>query len=167
MLRRTLALALCLAAGACAAPSGESGGRSAAGPATAAACQPAPTTLVTRDLEPGSGDPIAARWAILVNYTGWLYDGCAKDLKGKQFDTSIGRETPFGFMLGAGRVVKGWEEGLVGMRDGGKRLLVLPPDMAYGDKPSPDGSVPANATLVFEVTLVKVVYRPPDAAPAK
>ena len=172
MLRRTLVLALCLAAGACAAPSGESpaGSTVAAAPAKAATCQPAPTKLVSRDLEPGSGDPVGPRWALLVNYTGWIYDGCAKDLKGAQFDTSIGRETPFGFMLGAGRVVKGWDEGLVGMRDGGKRLLVVPPDMAYGDKATPDGKIPANSTLVFEVTLVKIVYRPPDqpaAAPAK
>ena len=94
--------------------------------------------------------------AVLVGYTGWVYDGCKPDLKGEQFDSSEGRRTPFGLMIGAGRVIKGWDEGLVGMREGGKRLLVIPPDKAYGER-SPTPKIPPNSTLVFEVNLVKHV----------
>jgi len=124
-------------------------------------CTPPPKTLVVKDLEKGSGDVVVVRSAVLVGYTGWLYDPCAKDHKGEKFDSSDGRPTPFGFMVGAGRVIKGWDEGLVGMQKGGKRLLVIPPDKAYGDKDK--GKIPANSTLVFEVALVDIAFTPPPA----
>ena len=133
--------------------------------AAPAACQPAPTELVVKDLQKGAGEVVAFRSAVLVGYTGWLYDGCAKDLKGEKFDSSDGRPAPFGLMVGAGRVIKGWDEGLIGMQKGGKRLLVIPPDKAYGAR-SPSPKIPANSTLVFEVALVDVVASPPAAAPA-
>lgn len=140
----------------------------AAAPATAAApaaprtsqCVPAPTTLLVTELEQGKGDPVVPRTAVLVSYTGWLYDGCKPDLKGNMFDTSIGRPTPFGLVVGAGRVIKGWDEGLVGMREKGKRMLVIPPDKAYGAGGAPGGMIPPNSTLVFEVEVVQVLQRP-------
>jgi FKBP-type peptidyl-prolyl cis-trans isomerase FkpA len=115
---------------------------------------------------PGEGELVQFRTAALVGYTGWLYDGCAKDLKGEQFDTSDGRVTPFGLVVGAGKVIKGWDEGLVGMKTGGKRLLVIPPDKAYGDK-SPTPKIPPNSTLVFEVSIIKILSGPPPAAAPK
>jgi FKBP-type peptidyl-prolyl cis-trans isomerase FkpA len=127
-------------------------------------CEAASPQLMTRDLAPGTGDPITPRTAVLVSYTGWLYDPCKPDHKGEMFDTSAGRQTPFGFIVGTGRVIKGWDEGVVGMREGGKRELFIPPDMGYGATGAPGGKIPPNAALVFEVELLKVIVRPPPAA---
>ena len=132
-------------------------------------CAPPPKELVTRDLSKGKGEVIQFRTAVLVGYTGWLYDECARDHKGEKFDSSEGRPTPFGLVVGAGRVIKGWDEGLIGMQKGGKRLLVIPPDKAYGAR-SPSPKVPPNSTLVFEVEVFEVIGTPPPpkaAAPAK
>lgn len=129
-------------------------------PTPVAACKPAPSELETKDLKPGTGDTVRFRSAVLVSYTGWLYDGCAKDLKGAMFDTSEGRPTPFGFIVGAGRVIRGWDEGVIGMKEGGTRLLVIPSDKGYGARGSPP-KIPPNAPLVFEVTLVKIIQQPP------
>ncbi|HUP96795.1 MAG TPA: FKBP-type peptidyl-prolyl cis-trans isomerase [Usitatibacter sp.] len=135
----------------------------AAAPAKAG-CPPPPKELVMKDLQKGSGTEVVQfRSAVLVGYTGWVYDGCAPDLKGEKFDSSDGRPTPFGFVVGAGRVIKGWDEGLIGMQKDGKRLLVIPPDKAYGAR-SPSPKIPANSTLVFEVALVDFVGGPPPAA---
>ena len=122
-------------------------------------CAAPPKELVVKDLEKGSGEEVAFRSAVAVGYTGWVYDGCAKDLKGEKFDSSDGRPTPFGFMVGAGKVIKGWDEGLIGMQKGGKRLLVIPPEKAYGER-SPTAKIPANSTLVFEVTLQNILASP-------
>ena len=133
----------------------------AARPACAAPQSP-PKELVKKDLETGTGRDIKFRSAVTVGYTGWLYDGCAKDLKGVKFDSSEGRNTPFGFMVGAGKVIKGWDEGLLGMKEkNAKRLLVIPPDKAYGEKGAP-GVIPPNATLVFEVETYAIVYQPTE-----
>ena len=129
-------------------------------------CAPAPKELVKKDLAPGEGEAVEFRTAALVGYTGWVYDGCAKDLKGELFDTSDGRATPFGLVVGAGKVIKGWDEGLIGMQKGGKRLLVIPPDKAYGAQ-SPTPKIPPNSTLVFEVTIIKILGGPPPAAAPK
>jgi FKBP-type peptidyl-prolyl cis-trans isomerase len=123
------------------------------------ACKSAPAELETRDLAPGTGDTVRFRTAVLVSYTGWLYDGCAPDLKGKMFDTSEGKPTPFGFIVGAGRVIRGWDEGLIGMKEGGKRLLVIPAAKGYGDRGVP-GKIPPNSPLVFEVQVVKIIQQP-------
>lgn len=123
------------------------------------ACVPAPSELEVKELDAGKGEErVRFRTAVLVNYTGWVYDGCKADRKGEMFDTSAGRATPFGFMVGAGRVIKGWDEGLIGMKEGGKRLLVIPPDKAYGSSP-PTPKIPPNSTLVFEVELLKVLQQ--------
>ena len=126
------------------------------------ACAPAPQALVKKDLAPGTGREVKFRSAVQVGYTGWLYDGCAPDLKGAKFDSSEGRVTPFSFMVGAGKVIKGWDEGLVGMKEkNAKRLLIIPPDKGYGERGA-GGVIPPNATLVFEVEVFQIVHQPED-----
>ena len=112
--------------------------------------------LVIKDTKIGEGKVAEKEKAVLVHYTGWLYDPKAPDQKGAQFDTSVGRPTPFGFTLGVGRVIKGWDEGIPGMKEGGKRTLIIPPSMAYGERGA-GGVIPPNATLLFEVELIDVV----------
>lgn len=126
-------------------------------------CPAPPKDLVAKDLQAGTGEAAAFRSVVLVGYTGWVYDGCAPDLKGEKFDSSDGRPAPFGFVVGAGKVIKGWDEGIVGLKKGGKRLLVIPPEKAYGAR-SPTPKIPANSTLVFEVTMVDVRSTPPEAS---
>jgi FKBP-type peptidyl-prolyl cis-trans isomerase len=158
MQRALCAICASLVISACAAPATDT-------VMTKRACEPVPTQLVKQDAEPGTGEPITTGTAVLVGYTGWLYDGCKADRKGTMFDTSTKRATPFGFMVGAGRVIRGWDEGLVGMREGGKRTLLIPADKGYGEKGTPDGTIPPNSALVFEVELIKIITRP--VAPAK
>ena len=106
------------------------------------------------DLREGSGAMASSGQTATVNYTGWLYAPDAAEQKGAKFDSSIGRG-PFTFKLGAGQVIRGWDQGVQGMKVGGHRRLVLPPDFAYGARGA--GSViPPNATLVFEVELLDV-----------
>jgi FKBP-type peptidyl-prolyl cis-trans isomerase FkpA len=107
----------------------------------------------TTDLRAGTGATAATGQAISVNYTGWLYSNTAAENKGTQFDTSAGRGV-FRFTLGAGQVIRGWDQGIPGMRVGGLRRLVIPPELAYGS--SANGPIPPNATLLFEVELVSV-----------
>ena len=155
-LRHAFAMALAAMTVMGCAPAQDSTPAPVAAPAKAA-CTPPPAQLVVKDLDQGTGQVVATRTPVYVSYTGWLYDGCAKDLKGAQFDTSEGRATPFGFLVGGGRVIKGWDEGVVGMKEKGKRLLVIPPDKAYGAAGAGGGKIPPNATLVFEVTLLNIV----------
>lgn len=124
------------------------------------ACTDAPATpTVTApfsqtDLKLGTGDTSAAGGnALTVDYTGWLYDASKPDQKGASFDTSIGK-TPFQFTLGAGQVIQGWDQGIVGMKVGGVRKLVIPPSLAYGS--TRNGSIPPSATLLFEITLLSI-----------
>jgi FKBP-type peptidyl-prolyl cis-trans isomerase len=90
-----------------------------------------------------------------VHYTGWLYDAGAADKKGTKFDSSKDRNEPFEFPLGAGQVIRGWDEGVKGMKVGGKRVLTIPPEMGYGARGA-GGVIPPNATLLFEVELLDV-----------
>ena len=125
-------------------------------------CAPPPKDLVITEVEPGRGDAVVEpRSGVLVNYTGWLYDGCAKDVKGEQFDSSVGRQVPFSFLVGVGKVIKGWDEGVLGMKAGGKRTLVIPPDKGYGERGAGGGKIPPNATLVFDVQVVAIPVPPP------
>ena len=110
--------------------------------------------LVKTDKVVGKGREAVAGKTAVVNYTGWLHDPAAKDKHGKQFDSSAGRG-PFQFQLGAGRVIKGWEDGVAGMKVGGKRTLVIPPELGYGARGA-GGVIPPNATLVFDVELLDV-----------
>ena len=104
------------------------------------------------DLRIGTGEEAKAGIEITVNYTGWL---CENGKRGKQFDSSIGRG-PFQFSLGAGEVIKGWDEGVAGMKIGGKRQLIIPPELAYGSRGAGQGIIPPNATLEFEVELLGI-----------
>ena len=110
--------------------------------------------LVKTDTVVGKGTEAVPGKTVQVHYTGWLHDPAAQDQRGKQFDSSRGRG-PFSFPLGGGRVIKGWDDGVAGMKVGGKRMLVIPPELGYGARGA-GGVIPPNATLVFEVELLDV-----------
>lgn len=105
-------------------------------------------SLVIEDLEVGTGEEAQEGQTVAVHYTGWLTDGT-------KFDSSVDRGTPFEFPLGGGRVIQGWDVGVLGMKVGGKRKLTIPPEMGYGARGA-GGVIPANATLVFDVELLGV-----------
>ncbi|QDW66554.1 FKBP-type peptidyl-prolyl cis-trans isomerase [Luteimonas granuli] len=107
------------------------------------------------DLREGDGDVARAGDEVSVHYTGWLYDQDAADRRGEKFDSSVDRGQPFIFMLGAGRVIRGWDDGVAGMRVGGKRELLIPADLGYGAKGA-GGLIPPGASLVFEVELLDI-----------
>ena len=104
--------------------------------------------LKYEDLKEGTGDEAKKGDTVEVHYTGWLTDG-------KKFDSSVDRKKPFPFKLGAGKVIKGWDEGVAGMKVGGKRKLTIPPELGYGKEGFP-GAIPPNAVLIFEVELLKI-----------
>ena len=105
------------------------------------------------DTKVGSGEEAEIGKTVSVHYTGWLYDETAADKKGKKFDSSLDRKEHFSFMLGAGRVIKGWDKGVQGMKVGGQRTLIIPSSMAYGERGA-GNVIPPNATLIFDVELV-------------
>jgi FKBP-type peptidyl-prolyl cis-trans isomerase len=107
-----------------------------------------PSGLRYQDLAPGDGATATAGKSVTVHYTGWLPNG-------EKFDSSRDRNEPFSFTLGAGQVIAGWDEGVAGMKVGGRRKLVIPPDLAYGTAGAPP-DIPPGATLVFEVELLNV-----------
>jgi FKBP-type peptidyl-prolyl cis-trans isomerase len=111
--------------------------------------------LIKTDIKQGEGAEATAGHTVSVHYTGWLYDAAAPDHHGNKFDSSRDRGQPFEFPLGAGRVIKGWDEGVAGMKVGGQRTLVIPPEMGYGARGA-GGVIPPNATLVFDVELLGV-----------
>jgi FKBP-type peptidyl-prolyl cis-trans isomerase FkpA len=111
--------------------------------------------LKKTDTKQGTGAEAVTGKPVIVHYTGWLYDPAKPDGKGTKFDSSRDRQVPFGFFLGAGRVIKGWDEGVVGMKVGGQRTLIIPPAMGYGDRGA-GGVIPPNATLIFDVELIEV-----------
>jgi len=105
------------------------------------------------DTQLGDGAVASAGKTVTVNYTGWLSrDG----EKGRKFDSSLDRNEPFSFKLGGGEVIKGWDEGVAGMKVGGKRTLIIPPELGYGPRGGGGGAIPPNATLIFDVELLKV-----------
>ena len=97
----------------------------------------------------GEGDAPVKGKPVTVNYTGWLTNG-------KKFDSSVDRNQPFTFTLGVGEVIKGWDEGVASMKVGGKRRLIIPPELGYGSKSVGSGLIPANSTLIFDVELLSV-----------
>jgi FKBP-type peptidyl-prolyl cis-trans isomerase FkpA len=105
------------------------------------------------DVTGGTGTTAINGNVLTVHYTGWLFNDTKPDKKGTQFETSAGTD-PFIFTLGSGSVIQGWEQGLVGMREGGVRRLIIPPSLAYGG--FRNGVIPPNATLVFDITLLDV-----------
>jgi len=121
----------------------------------APASSSAVSSLEVVDLTRGTGGAVAAGQYAVVQYTGWLYEPGASDHKGKEFDSSLKSGTPFRFRVGGGEVIKGWDQGVAGMQVGGKRRLVIPADLAYGDSGA-GGLIPPGATLVFDVDLVGI-----------
>lgn len=140
-------------------------------PASAAKAAPAaataPTTLKIIDRKIGDGALAESGAPVNMHYSGYLWDATAPDNKGKKFDSSIERKIPFGFIIGAGRVIKGWDEGIPGMKVGGQRTLIIPPDKGYGERGA-GADIPPNATLVFDVELVSVIGKTvnPTGAPS-
>jgi FKBP-type peptidyl-prolyl cis-trans isomerase len=108
-----------------------------------------PSGLIYWDIRVGNGQTAKEGSHVRVHYTGWLTTG-------KKFDSSVDAGKPFDFTIGNGEVIKGWEEGIAGMRVGGKRQLRIPPSLGYGAEGTPGGPIPANATLVFDVQLLGV-----------
>jgi FKBP-type peptidyl-prolyl cis-trans isomerase FkpA len=111
--------------------------------------------LLKTDTKLGAGAEAVAGNNVSVHYTGWLYDASAPEHKGMKFDSSRDRNRPFEFPLGAGRVIKGWDQGVAGMKVGGQRTLVIPPELGYGARGA-GGVIPPNATLLFDVELLGV-----------
>lgn len=106
-------------------------------------------------LENGEGEAISPGHTAVVHYTGWLYDANAEGNRGEKFDSSRDRGQPFSFPLGAGRVIRGWDEGVAGMLVGERRILTIPAEMAYGARGA-GGVIPPNATLIFDVELLGI-----------
>lgn len=116
---------------------------------------PVVTELKVIERKVGSGTETALGKYVVVNYTGWLVDAKAADMKGKKFDSSLDRNEPFRFPYGYGRVIKGWEQGLTGMKVGGKRTLIIPAELAYGSRGA-RGAIPPDWPLIFDVELLDV-----------
>ena len=114
-----------------------------------------PTELIKADTRTGDGAEATSGRHVTVHYTGWLFDGDAADTKGRKFDSSRDRNDPFTFRLGGGEVIRGWDEGVSGMKVGGQRTLTIPSDLGYGRRGA-GGVIPPNATLVFDVELLEV-----------
>lgn len=143
-----LPLALLLTAGICSTPAHSE-------PANTQKEKRIMTELIKTDTTVGEGAEATAGKLVLVHYTGWLYDEAAPGHKGRKFDSSHDRAEPFDFPLGAGHVIKGWDQGVEGMKVGGQRTLVIPASLGYGARGA-GGVIPPNATLVFDVELLAV-----------
>ncbi|MGD9803984.1 MAG: FKBP-type peptidyl-prolyl cis-trans isomerase [Hyphomicrobiaceae bacterium] len=111
-----------------------------------------PSGLTITDTQVGTGASPTTGQICVMHYTGWLYENGAK---GKKFDSSVDRGQPFEFPIGTGRVIKGWDEGVASMKVGGKRTLVIPPELGYGARGA-GGVIPPNATLIFDVELLEL-----------
>jgi FKBP-type peptidyl-prolyl cis-trans isomerase FkpA len=148
MMRRSIFIALMWAAGAALA---QGGGQPAAAAAQAA------NPLVKTDHVVGTGKEALPGTTVVVNYTGWFYKPLLTKQRGKKFDSSLdaGR-TPLEFVLGAGRVIKGWDQGVAGMKVGGKRTLIIPSELAYGKRGVGNGAIPPDSDLIFDVELLEV-----------
>ena len=133
-----------------------------AAPLRLAPNQPFPTSLTQLTIiDQETGDPASALTVngspILVHYTGWLFDPTKADGKGKQFDTSRIRVAPYSFIVGVGKVIKGWDQGVIGMKVKGKRTLIIPANLAYGERERPN--IPANSNLIFDIEILNILDR--------
>jgi FKBP-type peptidyl-prolyl cis-trans isomerase FkpA len=151
MIRRSILLAMLCAATSMSHAAGQDQAAPAAAPAAAAEANP----LVKIDTVVGTGKEAVAGATVRVNYTGWFYKPLAAKQRGRQFDSSVGRE-PLEFALGTGRVIKGWDQGVAGMKVGGKRTLIIPSELAYGKRGAGGGGIPPDADLIFDVELLDV-----------
>ncbi len=124
-------------------------------PAPSKPAAPERPAFTRTDLQPGTGREAQKGARLQVHYAGWLYDPSQPGMKGRMFDASKDRG-PFDFVLGAGQVIPGWDQGFVGMKVGGRRRLIIPPDLAYGVEGAGGGIIPPNATLLFEMELLDV-----------
>jgi len=122
---------------------------------TPGAVSPAVTQLRRTDVVVGAGEGVSQGQMAVVHYTGWLYDPSAPENKGTKFDSSRDQGRPFRFVVGAGKVIRGWDEGVQGMRAGGQRLLLIPGSLGYGPSGA-GGVIPPNAPLLFEVELLAI-----------
>lgn len=145
--RRDIVVAIGLTAAA-----GITASRSLVTPASAQPVMTTPSGLKIIDIKIGTGAMPKTGQTVVVNYTGWLYEN---GKKGKKFDSSVDRNEPFSFPIGRGQVIPGWDEGVATMRVGGKRTLIIPPDLAYGSSGA-GGVIPPNATLIFDVDLLAI-----------
>ena len=116
----------------------------------AIAADPAPPHVTVTDVAQGKGEPAVTGQTVTVHYTGWLW---ANAKKGAKFDSSRDNGQPFTFTLGAGEVIPGWDQGVAGMRAGGRRTLLIPPELGYGERGA-GGVIPPKATLIFDVELI-------------
>jgi FKBP-type peptidyl-prolyl cis-trans isomerase FkpA len=124
-------------------------------PPAAAAEAAAIDQLLINEVAIGTGDPIGNGQTAVVHYTGWLYDPAAPDHKGTKFDSSRDKGQPFRFVVGGGKVIQGWDQGVLGMSVGGQRELVVPSRLAYGEAGA-GGVIPPGATLLFDVELLAI-----------
>lgn len=158
MIRRSIFIALiCTAAGAMAQAPGQGAAASAPVHEHNHAAAPAADPLVKIDTVVGSGKEALSGAEVVVNYTGWFYKPLAPRQRGRKFDSSLdsGR-TPLSFQLGAGRVIKGWDQGVAGMKVGGKRTLIIPSELAYGKRGAGGGVIAPDSDLIFDVELLDV-----------
>jgi len=119
--------------------------------------------LSAKVLQEGDGEPAEVGQIAIVHYTGWLYDESAENNRGDKFDSSVDRKKPFPFMLGAGRVIKGWDQGVVDMKVGEKRELTIAPEMGYGDRGA-GAVIPPGSTLIFEIEMLEIQGAEPAPA---
>jgi peptidylprolyl isomerase len=130
--------------------------------------QPLPATVtqltyIDREIGDPASPTVENGSPILVHYTGWLYDGSKPDGKGVQVDTSRTKIAPYSFIVGVGKVIKGWDQGVIGMHNQGKRTLIVPASLAYGERVRPN--VPANSSLIFEIEILNILSRGDGAQP--
>ncbi|TYQ07322.1 UNVERIFIED_ORG: FKBP-type peptidyl-prolyl cis-trans isomerase FkpA [Zoogloea ramigera] len=146
------------AAAAPAAPAAPAAAATPAAPVVVGSATPGPAaeSLIVNDTKVGTGREATSGATVYMHYTGWLYRPLAKNMRGRQFDSSIPRGEPLDFVLGTGRVIKGWDQGIVGMKVGGKRTLIIPSELAYGSRAAPGGGIPPNSALIFDVELIDV-----------
>jgi FKBP-type peptidyl-prolyl cis-trans isomerase FkpA len=162
MIRRSVFIAMLLAAAGASAQdttqAAQAGAAASAQPTAEQAATPAAPAAPKVDIIDnvvGKGKEAVPGKTVVVHYTGWFYKPLAARQRGRKFDSSLDRGQPLDFPLGAGRVIKGWDQGVAGMKVGGQRTLVIPPALAYGERGA-GGVIPPNATLIFDVELLDV-----------